>query len=58
MINDCLYVAVSGVFAFNDFNLPLAIVCVVFNEFALGVEGSSNRLDEVCFMVFGFMLWV
>ncbi len=58
MINDCLYVAVSGVFAFNDFNLPLAIVCVVFNEFALGVEGASNRLDEVCFMVFGFMLWL
>ncbi len=58
MIDDCLYVAVGGVFAFDDLNLPLATVCEVFNEFALCVEGVSNRPDEVWFIVFGFMLWV
>ena len=59
MVDDCLYVAVGGVFAFNDLNLPLAItVCEVFNLFALCVEGLSNRMDEVRFVVFGCMVLV
>ena len=55
MVDNCLYVAVGGVFAFNDLNLPLATVCEFFNQFALCVEGVSNRPDEVRFLVFGFM---
>ena len=58
MVDDCLHVAVGGVFAFKILNLPLATVCEVFDKFALCVEGVSNRPDEVRFVVSGFMLWV
>ena len=52
MVDDCLYVAVGGVFSFNDLNLPLATVCRVFDNFALCVEGVSNRPNEARFVVF------
>ncbi len=58
MVDDCLYVAIGGVFAFDDLNLYLAIICEVFNEFALRVKGVPNRPGEVRFVVFGFILWV
>ena len=58
MVDDCLYVAVGGVSAFDDSNLSLFVVCGVFKWFALRVEGVSNRPDDVRFVVFGFMLRV
>ncbi len=58
MVNDCLYVDIGGVFAFNDLDLSLATICGVFNEFALRVESVPNRTGEVWFVMFGFMLWV
>ena len=58
MVDDCLYVAIGGVFAFNDLDLSLATICEVFDEFALFVKGVSNSSDEVRFVVFGFMMWV
>ena len=58
MVNDCSYVAISGVFAFDDLNLSLAMLWEVFNEFALRVKGVPNLLDEVWFVVFGFILRV
>ena len=58
MIDDCLYVAVGGVFTFDDLNLSLSGICEVFNEFALLIEGEANRPDEVWFVVFGSILRV
>jgi hypothetical protein len=57
VVNYCLYVAVGGVFAFVDLDLPSATVCEVFNECPLCVEGVLDRLDEVWFVMFGFMMW-
>ena len=31
VVDECLYVAVCGVFAFDDLNLSLSTVCEVFN---------------------------
>jgi hypothetical protein len=58
VVNNCLYVAIGGVFAFDDLNLSLATTCEVFDEFDLSVEGVPSRSDKVRFMVFGFMAWV
>ncbi len=58
MVDDCLYVAIGGVFAFDDLDLSLAMICEVFNEFALRVKGVPNRPDEAWFVVFGFILRV
>ncbi len=58
MFDDCLYVAVGGVFAFNDLYLSSATVYRVFNQFTLCVENESNRPNEVQLVLFGFMLWV
>ena len=57
VFDDCLYVTVGGVFAFDDLDPPSATICEVFNEFLLCVEVVSDRPDEVWFVVFGFMLW-
>ncbi len=56
MIDNCLDIAIGGVFAFDDLNLSFSTVCKVFNWFALCVEGISNLPDEVRLVVFGFML--
>ena len=58
MDDDCFYVAISGVFAFDDLDLSLAMIWEVFNEFALRVKGVPNVPGEVWFVVFGFILWV
>ncbi len=58
VVDTCLYVAVGGVFAFDDLDLSLATICEVFDEVALRVEGVPICPDEVRFVVFGFMLWV
>ncbi len=58
VVENYLYVAINGVFAFNVLNLSLATICEVFYEFALCVEGETHRSYEVWFVVFGFMLWV
>ena len=58
MIDDCLYVAVGGIFAFDYLNLSLSAIYEAFNYFALRVEGEANRPDEVWFVVFGSRLWV
>jgi hypothetical protein len=58
VVDNCLYVAIGGVFAFDDFNLPLATISEVFNKFALCVESVPNRPDEDRFVMFGFMLWL
>ena len=55
---NCLYVAVGGVFAFDDLNLSMSAVCEVFNWFVLRVKGEANRPDEVWLVVFEFMLRV
>jgi hypothetical protein len=51
-----LYVAIGGVFAFDDLDLSLATICEVFNELALGVKHVPIRPDEVRIVMFGFML--
>ena len=58
MVDDYLYVAIGGVFAFDDLDLSLATICEVFNEFALCAEGAPNRPDDVRFVMFGLVLWV
>ena len=58
VVDNCLYFAISGVFIFDDFDLSLAPICEVFNEFALCVKDISNCPDKVRFVMFGFMLWV
>ena len=58
MIDNCLYVAVGGLYAFDYLDLPSATICEVFNKFPLFIEGVSDRPDKVCFVMFGFMLWV
>ena len=50
MVDKCLYVAIGGVFAFDDLDLYLATICEVSNEFALCVKGVPNRSDEVRFI--------
>ena len=57
MVDNCLYVAIGGVFALNDLDLSLATICGVFNEFGLRVKDVLNRPDEVWSVVFGFILW-
>ena len=58
MIHDCLYVAVGGLFAFDDLDMSSATTCEVFNEFPVCVEGVPGSRDEVWFVLFEFMLWV
>ena len=58
VIDDFVCAAVSGVFAFDDLNLPSAAICEVLNEFPLCVVGVPVCPDEVWFMVFRFMLWM
>ena len=58
VVDNCVYGALGGVFTFDDFNLPLAPICEVFNEFSLCVEGVPDRSDGVWFVVFRFMLWL
>jgi hypothetical protein len=58
MVDDCLYIVISGVFAFEDLDLSLAAICEVLNEFALRVKGEPNRPDEVWFVVLGYRLRV
>ena len=58
MVDDCLYAAIGGVFAFDDLDLTLATVCEVFNELALCVKAVPNRPDEVRFVMFGLIVWV
>ena len=58
MVNDCLYVAIGGVFAFYDLNLSSPAICEVFNSFSLLIEGEAHCPDEVWLVVFGSMLWV
>ena len=58
MIDDCLHIAVRGVFAFDDLDLLSAMVCEFFNRFPLCDEGVPVRPDEVWLVMFGFMLWV
>ena len=58
MVDNCLYVVIGGVFAFDDLDLSLATICEVFNELALCVKGVPNRPNEVRFVMFGFILWV
>ena len=55
MADNCLYVVVGGVFAFNDSDLSLASICEVFNEFPMCVEGVPDRPDEVRCVMFGRM---
>ena len=49
MIDNCLYVAVGGIFAFIDLVMPLATICEILNEFPSCVEGVHDRPDEVRF---------
>jgi len=58
VVDNFLYVAVGGAFAFDDSDMALATMCEVFNEFPLCVEGVPDRPDEFRFVIFGFMLWV
>jgi len=58
VIDKCFYIAVGGIFVFDDLDLPLTTICEVFNEFSLCVEGEPDRPDQVRFVVFGFMLRV
>ena len=55
VVDNCLNVAIGGVFAFDDLNVSLTTIDEVFNEFALCVKGVSNRPDEVRLVMFGFM---
>ena len=57
VVNDCLYVAVGGVFEFDYLDLPSATACEVFNDCPLCVEGVPDRLDEVWFVMFRLMVW-
>ena len=56
VIDNCLDVAIGGLFAFYNLNLSLSTVCEVFNSFALCVESVSNRADGIRFVVLGFVL--
>ena len=47
MIDDCLYVAVGEVLAFNYLDVSLAAICELFDEFPLCFEVVSGSLDEV-----------
>ena len=58
MVDDCLYVAISGVIAFDYLDLSFATISEVFHEFALRVKGVPNCADEVWFVVFGFIMRV
>jgi len=56
VLDNCLYFAVGGVFAFDDLDLSLATIykdCKVFNEFPLCVKGVSDYPDEVQFLMSG-----
>ena len=57
MIDDCLYVAVDGVFAFDYLDLLSATIREAFNDFLLCLEGVPDHPDEVWFVMFGFVLW-
>ena len=58
VVSDCLYVAIGGVFPFDDLDMSLATICEVVDKFDLCVKGVPNRSDEVWFVIFGFMLLV
>jgi len=53
-----MYIAVGGLFAFDDLNLYSSAICELFKQFALRVEGESDRPNEIWLVVFGFMLQV
>ena len=50
-----MYIAVGGLFAFDDLNLYSSAICELFKQFALRVEGESDRPSEFRLVVSGFM---
>jgi len=54
VVDDCMYVVINGAFVFGYLTLSLAMLCEIFNDLTLCVEGVYDRPDKFRFV----MLWV